>query len=70
MLPKIHKEKTPPKGRFIVSGNGCPIEKISEFVDHFLKPIVPKLKSHVKDTTNFVKQIRKIGQVPKLSWSS
>ena len=32
---------------------------------YVLKPIVPKLKLYVKDTTDFVKQIRKIGQVSK-----
>ena len=38
---------------------------VLEFVDHFLKPLVPKLKSYVKDTTDFVKQNRNIGRVPK-----
>ena len=55
MPPKIHKGLTPPPGRPIRSCNGCPTEKISEFVDFFLKPIVPKLKAYVKDTTDFVK---------------
>ena len=37
-LSKIHKGITPPPGRPIVSANGCPTEKISNFVDHFLNP--------------------------------
>ena len=40
MLPKIHKRLDNPPGRPIVSGNGCPTERISQFVDFFLKPIV------------------------------
>ena len=39
MLPKIHKGVFPPPGRHIISCNYCPTEKISQFVDHFLKPV-------------------------------
>ena len=38
LLPKIHKNMNPPPGRPIISGNGCPTEKMSQFVDHFLNP--------------------------------
>ena len=41
LLPQIHKNKTPPPGRPIVSANDCPTERISEFVDHFINPMVP-----------------------------
>jgi hypothetical protein len=34
LLPKIHKENNP--GRPIVSANGHPTEKISEFIDFHL----------------------------------
>ena len=37
MLPKIHKNREHPPGRPIVSGNGCPTERISKFVDFFLQ---------------------------------
>ena len=50
-LPKIHKGLSPPPGRPVVSGNGCPTEKISSFVDHFLNPTTKLIKSHVKDTS-------------------
>ena len=34
-LPKIHKKEV--KGRPIISGNGCPTENISAFVDEYIK---------------------------------
>ena len=58
VLPKIHK--APPAnskfaGRPIISGNGSPTEKISEFVDYFLLPIVTKQNTYVKDTNHIIK---------------
>jgi len=63
-LPKIHKNKFPPPGRPIISGNGCPTERISQFVDHFIKDISPKGRSYVKSTTDFVNQIRQLEDIP------
>ena len=54
LLPKIHKGKLPPPGRPIVSANECPTERISQFVDHFIQPIVSTLKSHIKDSGHFL----------------
>ena len=45
--PKRHKANNP--GRF--------------FVDYYLQPEVKKLKSYVKDTTDFIKKIEAIGHV-------
>ena len=64
LLPKIHKGINPPPGRPIISANGCPTEKISEFVDHFLNPTLKHLRSFVKDTTHFLKLIYDLGQLP------
>jgi len=64
LLPKIHKNILPPPGRPIISANNCPTEKISQFVDYFLNPLVPKIKSFVKDTTDFVAKIDSLGKVP------
>ena len=50
MLPKIHKNFKTLPGRPIVSGNGCPTERISQFVDFFLQPTVKTLPSYVQDT--------------------
>ena len=63
-LPKIHKGITPPPGRPIVSANGCPIQKMSKFVDHFLNTPSTLNKSYVNYTTHFLKFIRDAGVVP------
>jgi hypothetical protein len=67
ILPKIHKNKIPPPGRPIMSANDCPTEKISALVDHFLRPLVCKTKSYVKDTTHFLNLINEITNLPPQS---
>ena len=64
LLPKIHKGILPPPGRPIVSANECPTERISEFVDFFLRPYVTEIKSYIRDTTHFIDIINKIGKIP------
>ena len=54
ILPKIYKRGNP--GRPIISCNGHPTERISEFVDYHLKPLVQTLPSFIKDTTHFLLQ--------------
>ena len=54
-LPKIHKQKI--TGRPIISGNNCPTEKISAFIDEHIKQFVPHIKSYVRDTPDFIKKI-------------
>ena len=54
-LPKIHKKEV--KGRPIISGNGCPTERISAFVDDHIKDFVKKLPSYVRDTSDFIKKL-------------
>ena len=63
MLPKIHKNKINPPGRPIVSGNGCPTERISQFVDFFLQPGVKNIRSYIKDTTHFLSVLSSIGNL-------
>ena len=64
LLPKIHKGIIPPPGRPIVSANGCPTEKISQLVDHFLNPPTTLSNSYVKDTTHFLQKMSNIGPLP------
>lgn len=62
LLPKIHKANNP--GRPVVSSVGCHTEKISTYLDDFLKPIAQKLPSYIKDTTEFVKFIMEQQTLP------
>ena len=58
LLPKLHKKGC--VGRPVISGCGTPTEKISQFVESYLKPLVPQVKSYIKDTIDFLKKIEKI----------
>ena len=62
LLPKIHKANNP--GRPIVSANGTPTEKISEFVDFHLRPHVENLPSYIKDTTHYLKEMESMNPPP------
>lgn len=62
LLPKIHKKRVP--GRPVISGCGTPTEKISQFVEAHLKPLVPKVKSYIKDTNDFLRKINNLGILP------
>ncbi len=68
LLPKIHKssfslENMP--SRPIMSANGSPTEKISEFVDHFLNPTTFDLPAYVRDTTDFLRKLKQIDILPE-----
>ena len=62
MLPKIHKNRTHPPGRPIVSGNGCPTERISQFIVHILQPKVKNIRSYIKDTSDFLYMLNGLGK--------
>ena len=62
LLSKIHKQGNP--GQPIISSNGHPTERISEFVDYHLKPLVQTPPSFIKDTTHFLLQLQKLGPLP------
>ena len=62
ILPKIHKHGNP--GRPIVSSNGHPTERISQFVDYYIKPLVHKTASVIKDTTHFLNKLDQLGHLP------
>ena len=62
ILPKIHKQGNP--GRPIVSRNSHPTERISQFVDYHLKPLVQTTQSFIKDTTHFFHKLEQLGQLP------
>ena len=64
LLPKIHKNILPPPGRPIISAIGSPTEKISEFLDFFLQPLLTSIPSYVKDTGHFLHLLQNIGPLP------
>ena len=51
LLPKFHKQHNP--GRPIVNGIRSVTEKISAYVDTFLRKYTPRIPSYIKDTTHF-----------------
>ena len=55
ILPKLHKPGIP--GRPIVSSCGAPTEKISQFIDYHLRPLVTKIPSYIKDTNDFLSKL-------------
>ena len=63
LLPKIHKKGCP--GRPVVSGCGTCAERVSEFVDFHIKPLVPEITSSVKDTKHFLQVLRNLGRLPE-----
>ena len=62
-LPKIHKPNNP--GRPVVSSVQSHTEKLSAYVDEFLRPTAENLPSHIKDTTDFILRLKNLGQLPK-----
>ena len=45
--------------RPIVAGCNCPTSCLSEFLDKILKPLTINIKSHVKDSTDFLYKLPK-----------
>ncbi len=64
LLPKIHKGVIPPPGRPIISANDRPTKCISQLVDHFLQDTLPFIKSYLKDTSDTIIKINKLGPLP------
>ena len=53
LLPKIHKRLCNVPGRPVISNVGTPSEKVSEYFDHHLQPVIKPRKSNVKDIGDF-----------------
>ena len=63
ILPKIHKVGAP--GRPIVSAINSVTENISEFLTLCIQPLVPKLRSYVKNTKHFVSIVNSLPKQKK-----
>ena len=63
LLPKIHKRLSDVPGP-VISNCGTPTEKVSEFLDHHLQPVMKGGRSYVKDTQDFLEKLKHLGKVP------
>ena len=62
-LPKTHKRLFNVPGRPVIWNYGTPTEKVSEYLDFCLKPIMQNGWSHVKDSSDFKDKIKKLGKL-------
>ena len=58
LLPKIHKRLYDVPGKPVISNCGTPTEKVSEFLDNQLKPVMREGMSYMKDSNDFMHKIR------------
>ena len=65
LLPKIDQGLSNVPGRPVISNCGTPTEKISEFLDYQLQPIMKQGNSYIKDTGDFLEKLRATGEIPK-----
>ena len=63
LLPKILRKGCP--GRPVISGCGTCTERVSEFVDFHIKPLVPETTTYIKDTKHFLQVLRDLGGLPE-----
>ncbi|XP_063302472.1 extracellular calcium-sensing receptor-like [Pelobates fuscus] len=59
-LPKVHKSKTNPPGRPIISGIDSLTCKLSQFIDHSLQKYAQAAKSYLKDTKHLLQELDSI----------
>ena len=64
LLPKIHKRLSNVPGRPVISNCGAPTEKVSEFLESHMQPIMRKGWSYIKDSQDFINKSRKLGKIP------
>ena len=65
LLPKIHKRLENVPGRPVISNCGTPTEKVPEFLDSQLKPVMQSSRLYIKDSGGFIKKIKNIGTISK-----
>ena len=64
LLPKIHKRMENVPGRPVVSNCGTATERLSEFVDFHLQPIIKILPHVIKDISDFLCKLEQLGDIP------
>ena len=63
-LPKIHKKLYNVPRRLVISNCVTPTEKVSEFLDNHLKPVMREGMSYIKDSNDFMHKIRDLKDIP------
>ncbi|CAJ0918791.1 unnamed protein product, partial [Ranitomeya imitator] len=63
-LPKIHKHPSKPPGRPIVASTESLLSLLAITLDKILSPLVPKIKSYLRDTTDFLASLKNIEKLP------
>ena len=64
LLLKIHKRLYNVPGRPVISNCGTPTEKVSEFLDNHLKPVMREGMSYIKYSNDFMHKIRDLKDIP------
>ena len=65
LLPKIYKRLFNVPGRPVISNCRTPTEKVSEFSDYHLKPIMQNGLSYIRDSQHFVGKIKTVESGPE-----
>ena len=64
-LPKIQKRLSAVLGRPLISNCSTPTEKVSEYLDYILKPIMQDSWSYMEDSSDFLKKVKNSGKNPE-----
>ena len=65
LLPKKHKRFSNVPGRPLPGRPGAPTEKVTEYLDHHLQPVLKEGNSCIKDTADFLYKIKDLGEIPE-----
>ena len=60
----MHKRLHDALGRPVISNCGYYTENISSFLDFHLQPLAKEVKSYIKDTNDFLKNLRSLPDLP------
>ena len=64
LLPKIHKRLENMPGRSVISNCGTATERVSEFLDFHIQPLVEGVPSVIKDSTHFFAMFGRLRSYP------
>ena len=63
LLPKMHKILYDVPGHPVIYNFSTPTEKMSEYLDYHLEPIMRSAKSYIRDTRDFLRRLKELGSV-------